>query len=199
MNIIYFNYNKLCIILYFSILHYIILYFKLLLCKMNLDNELEQIKAIKNNTIFQGNQELIPLSESMQITSFAIIQDENFEEASTFFRFLSEACSNDFDFGYINLDISQEELNKFKMEVISSELFLFPLFFDEILTNDKIENIKNIINTICPTENKILIDFSSNHIFCNTGLSIMINSISLHCIAASVVILSGRNLGTNNI
>jgi beta-N-acetylhexosaminidase len=75
-----------------------------------------------------GNQGLIPLDQYNTIAGFALMCDEDIHSAARFFQFLSQTCEQNSDFGFIDDNITEEELKALKAGTSEAEIVVFAIF-----------------------------------------------------------------------
>jgi arginine utilization protein RocB len=140
---------------------------------------------------------LIPIKEKIQIAGFAVIQDENIDNATQFFRLTAQAIENDCDFAFIDLNITNEDITKLRVRIIDAKLLIFAFFFKAkaYLGNAGIsDKITDIIKKLSAERPTIAILFGSPYIADKIPANLYIHTFSdsLSSIAAAVLYICGR-------
>ena len=71
---------------------------------------------------------LIPLSRYTTIAGFALVEDEDVDAATTFFRYLAQTYEGDCHFAFVNHRLREDEVADFIAETRDAELVVFPIF-----------------------------------------------------------------------
>jgi beta-glucosidase-like glycosyl hydrolase len=143
---------------------------------------------------------LIPLKDINRISVFALLNNSNdFDKATKFVKMLSEATDFEIDFAYLDSQIQQEYLDKFKEESTESDLVIFPIFLKNSTYASSVSlppAFKWIIEELSANKKSISILFGSpyysNEIKSNS--KILTFSDAYSSLAAVVVKLTNRNL-----
>ncbi|TAL69749.1 MAG: glycoside hydrolase family 3 protein [Bacteroidetes bacterium] len=154
--------------------------------------------AIKSISIF-GNRELIPIREKISIGGFAFIPDDDIQPGVLFFKMFAQALDNDCDFGFINDEISGEDLQSLKEGVSKSDIILLAFFYRAKAYKSTInvtDKIKHIVSELSENKKTIAVLFGNPYLkeTINADTYLLTYSDSLPSIAASIVTLSGRQL-----
>lgn len=158
--------------------------------------------AFKAITV-DGDLSLIPLNDNVNFASFAILQkDTDLQSANRFFTMLAQAKENDCDFGFIDNDISEEDINEFAEGIKDSEIIIFPIFIKSHSYHGSVglnENLKKAITILSKGKKSIIILFGSPYINKELEYDLLIStySDSFASLAAAVIYLSGRDESLN--
>jgi len=150
-----------------------------------------------------GDTSLIPIAENVNFAGFAFVEiDREFRSASRFFTMLAQASENDCDFAYINTNIGDDELEEMRKGVIDADFVIFSLFYRGISIDerdDKMIAINDIMDKIAGDKKRIIILFGNPYIknYLKSDLIVLAFSDSFSSLAASVVMLSGREDALN--
>ncbi len=145
-----------------------------------------------------GDTSLLPIPENSVFAGFAFVEkDKEFKSASRFFTMLAQATENDCDFAYINTKISEDEIEEMRKGVEDANFVIFTLFYRGISIDERdetMQSINNIVNKIAGNKKKILILFGNPLIkkYLNSDLFVLTFSDAFSSLAASVVLLTGR-------
>ncbi|MBI5326222.1 MAG: glycoside hydrolase family 3 protein [Ignavibacteriae bacterium] len=154
--------------------------------------------AIKSVSVI-GESMLIPIKEKLTIGGFAFIQDDDIQPGVLFFKMLAQALENDCDFGFINEEISEDDLNSFKEGIEKSDIILLAFFYKAKAykgTVNLTEKIRQIAGEISKNKKTIIVLFGNPYLkdVIQGDTYLLTYSDSLPSIAASIVTLSGRQL-----
>ncbi len=94
------------------------------------------------------NKGIIPLKESDRIASFAVLQDENIEPASFFFKLFAQAMENEVDFAFIDSSLGGADLQAMKSSIEQAEIVIFALFHRAKAYSGTVKTEKNINDVI---------------------------------------------------
>lgn len=150
-----------------------------------------------------GDRNIIPIKENINFASFAILQrDTDLQAANRFFTMLAQALENDCDFGFIDKDISEEDIQGLIEGTKEAELTIFPIFIKSHSYLGSVgldENIKNAIIKLSNNKKRIIILFGSPYIKSEIEYDLLIStySDSFASLAAAVIYLSGRDESLN--
>lgn len=75
-----------------------------------------------------GDRGLIPLPESKSFAAFAVMQNDNPQPGVNFFHFVQQIVENDCDFGFMNADITDEEIDAYREQTATADIVIFALF-----------------------------------------------------------------------
>ena len=145
-----------------------------------------------------GDSTLLPIKENIVFAGFAFVdEDREFRSASRFFTMMAQATENDCDFGYINTNIGSDEIDEMKLGIKNAEIILFTLFYrglpkDELA--EKMDRINEIMDELSHGKKRIILLCGNPFIidYLNADLFVLTFSDSFSSLAASVVLLSGR-------
>lgn len=146
----------------------------------------------------EGDKGLLPVKENVNFASFAILQkDTDLQSANRFFTMLAQALENDCDFGFIDRDITDEDINGFVEGTKDAELIIFPIFIKSHSYHGSVginENLKNAIKKLSQNKKSIIILFGSPYIKKELEYDLLISTFSdsFASLAASVIYISGR-------
>jgi beta-glucosidase-like glycosyl hydrolase len=145
-----------------------------------------------------GDTTLLPIGEKSIFAGFGFIEsDREFRSASRFFTMLAQATENDCDFGYINSEITESDLDELKSGTESADLYIFTIYLrgiDFSQREEKLSKINKIIDKLSGDKKRIIILFGNPYItdYLKSDLFVLTFSDSFSSLAASVVMLSGR-------
>lgn len=98
------------------------------------------------------NDKNVPINSVNNFTAFGIIQkDEDLQSASRFFTLLAQSTEANCDYAYIDLNITDENIEDYLSNLEDTELVIFACFFKGrgMQTSfDKYERLKEIINKL---------------------------------------------------
>lgn len=142
----------------------------------------------------------LPFNNSISIAGFSFLQkDEDFQSASQFYNLLGTAIENNIDFGFLNDEISDQELIDLRESIKDAEILVFSYFYrarafyGNIGIADKLNEITRKLAFGRPVINVFFGNpYLDEEIY--SDLSILTFSDSLASIASAVVKLSGVNL-----
>ena len=156
--------------------------------------------AIQATEVFPVDSNLLPIDEEKSFSAFAIIQkSEDIQPATRFFTMLAQATENDCSVGYLDENITKEELIDMKNNTESSEFILFALYYkgrgysNQLASPDK---INKIISELSNGKEKIVIFFGDPYISDNidADAKIVAYSDSMASLASVVMLLADRKL-----
>lgn len=144
-----------------------------------------------------GNKSFLPIPEDKTIAGFAFVSGEDIQSDAQFFKMLTQGIENDIDLGFINLDISEEEILDLTSGLQDSELFFFSIPYrksSEIKRES--EKINRIIQSISRAKPVIAVFTGNPHYADNIDAEtkIFTYSNSISSLAAAVIELSGRDI-----
>lgn len=156
--------------------------------------------AVEATEVVPKNSNLHPIDEKKPFSVFAIIQESaDIQAASRFFTMLAQATENDCNMGYLDENITDEELKEMKEGVKDSELFLFALYYKgrgyskQLASANK---INKMISEISEEKKKIVIFFGDPYIAeeIDANVKIVAYSDSMASLASVVMLLAGRKM-----
>jgi beta-glucosidase-like glycosyl hydrolase len=156
--------------------------------------------AIQATTVSPPDTKLLPIDEEKPYSAFAIIQrDEDMQAASRFFTMLAQATENDCIYGYLDENITEDELNNMKDGIAESEFLLFALYYKGRGHNKQLasyDKIKKIISELSNGRKYIVMFFGDPYISekIDANAKILTYSDSFASLASVVMLLSGRKL-----
>ena len=146
-----------------------------------------------------GNEMLMPIPEDVQIAGFAYMQSEDLDKGTTFFQMVAQAVENDADFGFIDENITPEQIEALKEKIKGAEIVIFAFFLKRGIPAEKDNIFKNLNEAVqdLSGRRRIISIFFGNPYFdkyIKSDLTIKTYSDAISSIAATVVKLSGRSL-----
>ncbi|MFA6572139.1 MAG: glycoside hydrolase family 3 N-terminal domain-containing protein [Bacteroidota bacterium] len=159
------------------------------------------LKAAFRAIEIHGDKELIPLPEKNSILGFAVLQGEDIQPPTLFFKYLAQSIDNNCEFGFIDENISNEELNVLIKDTSKNEIVLLAFFYrarayqGSVGASDRLIEIVNKIKNNRPT---VCILFGNPYLeeSLSADTFMLPYSDSTPSIAASIMYLSGRTLPT---
>lgn len=151
----------------------------------------------------EGDTSIIPIKDKLNFASFAILQkDKDLQAANRFFTMLTQAIENDCDLGFIDKDISDEDIDGYIDGIKDAELIIFPIFIKSHSYHGSVginDNLKNAIEKLSKDKKRIIILFGSPYIKSELNYDLLIStySDSFASLAAAVIYLSGRSEALN--
>ena len=165
--------------------------------KFFFSNEKLALKAGLLSTEVIDDKKLIPIKEDSIISGFAVV-DDDIENPSLFFKMLAQAIDNDCDFGFIDENITKNEIESLKKDIIYSDLIII-CFFNKPKSYkgnlDYNEKFLELIDWLCIGKNRINVIFGNPYLKEKIiGDSLVLTySDSLPSLASAIIKLSGRN------
>lgn len=164
---------------------------------LSIEHEKLALQAAYKSIEISGNKKLIPIPEEIRFAGFALVQDEDLEKPSLFFKILAQAVENDCDFGYIDDNISKEEIDKLLESIGKVDLLVFAFFYKAKAYSGSVElsdKLRMIVDNISNRTKSIAVFFGNPYLAekINSDLKMNTFSDSLPSIAASILYLSGR-------
>ncbi len=162
------------------------------------ENERFALQLAYKSIRMEGINSFIPLNENSRIAVFAYIEDD-LDKAVTFFRYLSQAFQGECDFAFIDNNFTQQNAESYAEFLDISEIFIFAFFLrgkafkNQLLLNPE---VKKWINNLMKVKTVVTIYLGSPYLAqdVNSSLKIFTYSDSLPSIAATVMLLCGRNI-----
>ncbi|MBX3044432.1 MAG: hypothetical protein KIT33_13015 [Candidatus Kapabacteria bacterium] len=145
-----------------------------------------------------GVNELIPIPENISFAGFAFVKnDKAFRTASRFFTMLAQATENDCDFAYINTEIGDDEIKEMQKGIKDTGIIIFALFYRGLSAEERdfeMAELNRVMDKIATGKKRIVILFGNPYIknYLNYDLIVLAYSDSFSSLAASVVMLTGR-------
>lgn len=160
---------------------------------MELD-EFKKLKALLAQIKVNGDKSLVPLPEDLSICGFALI-DDDFEPAINFFKFLSQATSNNYSFGFIDSQISMDDIASYREDLMTTELLLLPIF-KSFKGNDDLLEIATKLNTLSCGFRTITVFFEDTPLakLLNANTIIEASACNIDNVAATILLLSGKEI-----
>jgi beta-N-acetylhexosaminidase len=154
------------------------------------------LKAAYNACGIFGDKTIIELKENENFAAFSFVLD-NIEQGSSFFRILAQATENNCDFGYIDENISLEELIEFQNGIKTAYKVIFAIFSKPTAyksLNLQTDKINKIIEMLSDGRRNIVILFGNPYLRdeIKARATICTYSDSLPGIAATVLRLVGK-------
>lgn len=158
------------------------------------------LKAALNAVDVIGCESLLPVKDSQNIACFAILQrEDDFNNASHFFNLLAQMFENNCDFGYVDLNITDEQISDFVKQTESADLILFPIFSTPRAFTGSLgasDKISHIIKALSCERSNVSILFGNPYLK-NTITSdtiILVYSDSVPSLAAAALQFGERSL-----
>ncbi len=145
-----------------------------------------------------GDKSILPLSESTPIVAFANVAGEDLEKPVEFFRYLAQNFTNDIDFGFIDENISQHDLEAIKSGIDKAEVVIFLVLFgsNKFVLN---EDLLPVFDAFTGKRKSILI--SNKHIniknINSIDLFMQMPDLSEISMVSAIIELSGKNIENN--
>jgi hypothetical protein len=150
---------------------------------------LKEIKVI-------GNENQLPLSEDVKIAAFSVMTNDNLDSAVLFFRYLAQAFTGDIDFGFIDENITEHDIEAMKSGIVAADVVLFVIFFNENSSKSLNKSIIPVIENF--TGNKKSIFITNSDIGISTSntenLILMLEDSDEESLVSTIVKLSGKKL-----
>lgn len=146
-----------------------------------------------------GDKSLIPITDEKSFAAFAVSQDDDIESGSIFFRMMAQALENECDFGFLNHEISDSDIEALKSGISKADVLIFAFFFKSkayslnFELSDKIKRIQKELSSGRPI---ISILFGNPYLNEIVEYDTLIRTFSdsLSSIAATALKFSGRTL-----
>ncbi len=157
------------------------------------------LKAAAGAVEIRGNKKLLPIKEGVQIACYAVLQTNDIDPGSRFFNILSQAIENDMDFGFIDSEITDEQVDKFADMTKDAEIVIFAFFYRARAYKGSIsisDELKSKLKKLADGKKEISLLFGNPYLSGEIESDTIINlfSDSLSSIAASVLTLSGKKV-----
>ncbi len=146
----------------------------------------------------KGKVELLPIKESAVIAGLALVQkDEDVRSASRFFTMFAQALENDCDFGFIDENITDDQVNDLRENLKDAGIIILPVFYKSrgyAGSVDVPERMADILKKLSIGKESIIILLGNPYLddMLEGDLTIKTYSDSFASLAAAVVKLSGR-------
>ena len=166
--------------------------------KTFMTNQKTALKIADAAVNYIGDENILPLPEDIVISAFAILsREEDMRAGTRFFTMLAQATENDTDFGFVNENIKDEDMESFKDQTADAQLVIFPVFTNARAyqgTVDLPEKISKFVSEISKGKKSIALIFGNPYIAekLDVDLAIKAYSDSFASLAAGVVHLTGR-------
>jgi len=156
----------------------------------------QQLIKCFNELKIEGNKSLLPIPEDAAFAAFAFI-DSDMEPAFVFYKMLAQAVSNDCSLGFIDEDVTDEDLLAFKKSIEDCSITLCAFFLQENFDLDlKYPFAVKAFGMLTEGKPSIAIIFENNEL-----TESIISDVKIHTddwsdsnMAAVVMALSGREL-----
>ncbi|MCX7735119.1 MAG: glycoside hydrolase family 3 protein [Candidatus Kapabacteria bacterium] len=163
----------------------------------SIEHEKLALKTAYRAIEITGNTDLMPIPNNQKFAGFAFIQDDNLEKPTLFFKILAQAVDNDCDFGFVDDNITNEELNNLLNSVGKVDFFLLAFFYKAKAYSGSIDisdKLRIIVEKLSGKSKAIAVFFGNPYLAekINADLKLNTFSDSLPSIAASILYLSGR-------
>ncbi|MFW6276205.1 MAG: glycoside hydrolase family 3 protein [Bacteroidota bacterium] len=158
------------------------------------------LKAAFHSIDMGGSMKLIPLPDSKTFAGFAFLQKESdLRQASRFFTMLAQATESDCDFGFIDENITDENIEDLKKNITNADFIIFPVFIKGRAYTEKIdysEVLNRIIRKLADERDYIVIFFGNPYIAgrVDAPLKIKTYSDSMASLAAAIMKLTDKGL-----
>ena len=148
-----------------------------------------------------GDKHLIPIKEKFRVGGFAFLQTDDIDTPTSFFRILGQAIENDCDFGFIDKNIQEKDLQGLKFGIQKADIMIFAFFFKpSAYQSMKVpDEIMNAYKALSEGKKKIAILFGNPYLKDSIDADLVTSpfSDSLPSIAATILKLSGRDKALN--
>ena len=137
----------------------------------------------------------MPLDEFARLACFGISLDDDLENYIKCFGFMSQAFKGDIDFGFLDHNISDADLEIMKNSISDSQFIILYLFSESMdLSEDNLSKINQIISKLASGKKTIMVtNISSMKTQIQTTGTITINDLSIDSIANTIIHLTGKN------
>lgn len=147
-----------------------------------------------------GDESLIPLNTSINFGAIGFILTNEIDEVSSFFNYLAQATTNNCDFGFVDLDIRENDIIMLRSGLAEANLTIITLLplTDIKFDDDTLEKVKNIIRYLSDGKKLILIvNNYSQHFNINSELTIILPDTKPISIISGIMKITGRELESN--
>ncbi|MCO6466953.1 MAG: hypothetical protein J5I53_10090 [Bradyrhizobiaceae bacterium] len=155
------------------------------------------LDAAARAIVEQGTSRLLPLTKYQQAAVFALVQDADVPAATQWCNYLAQATEMNIDFGFVNHEISADELQAFVEGTADADVVLFALFgagraFQGVL--ERMDGYHNIVATLRRDKPAIIIACGSPYGVESLGADLVLYTYSntTPSLAASVLHLLGK-------
>lgn len=160
------------------------------------EHERIALKVAYNALKMFGNQDILPFKDYHQIGGFALMQTDDIEMPSMFFKILAQAVENDCDFGFIDKEIDEKDLFALKHGITNADIMVFAFFFKPTAYQQLQlpEKIINAFKVLSEGKKTIAILFGNPYLKDQINADLIISPFSdtLPSVAATILKLSGR-------
>lgn len=169
----------------------------------NMEHEKIALSVAAAAVEIDAKEIMIPLDTEKQFAGFAFLQrEDDFQNASIFFKLLGQALENDCDFGFLNEEISDKDLEQLKLGIEDAKFLIFVFFSKSVAYSGSIDipsRCNDILNYLADGRKVISVFFGNPYIASSIDydLAIKTYSDSLASIAASIMIMTGRSQSDN--
>lgn len=145
-----------------------------------------------------GDKSILPLSESTPIVAFANVAGEDLEKPVEFFRYLAQNFTNDIDFGFIDENISQHDLEAIKSGIDKADVVIFLVLFGSKKSVFN-EDLLPVFDALTGKRKSILISNKHIDIKNTDGINLFMQMPDLSEISmvSAIIELSGKNIENN--
>jgi hypothetical protein len=117
-----------------------------------------------------NNSELLPIKENLRVASFAFVQTEkDIEKATNFFNYMASTIENDFDFGFLDTNIEDKDLEGLKEGLVDTDIFIFSFFYKSRSYQNEIGNAGKLIEIISKNNTNGHFCKKNNHPFASSS------------------------------
>lgn len=161
------------------------------------------LKAAVQSLISKVADGDLPIDSLKQYAAFSIIQkDSDIQAASRFFTMLAQATENDCDYGYLDCNITDDEIERIKNNISDAEFLIFAVFTKGRAYHGNVEfsdKMIDIIQKLSSGRRNYVIIFGYPYIKSKLPFDNVIYgfSDSFATLAAAVMKLTGRELPEN--
>jgi len=146
-----------------------------------------------------SGRNLLPIDSEQNFVGFAVVQTDDIEPGAKFFNILSQATNNDCDFGFIDSDITDEDIEILQTGIIDAELIIFAYFFRARAYTGSIsldEEFKRKLYKLVGNRPVISLLFGNPYLINELKSDVFISAFSdsLPSLAAAVLELTGKKV-----
>lgn len=159
----------------------------------------EQINLINTYKAIETTDKgrLLPMDENIPMAGFALTDSEELTNETLFFRMLSQAIENDCDLGFLDMNITDDEIRILSESISNAELILFAIFlkpsdFEDV--QSEIQRIKSILKKLSKDKKTMIIFFSKAPEYNSFSADTIIRTTDSTeaSLAAAIFVLCGR-------
>ncbi len=148
--------------------------------------------------------DILPIGRNQIFAGFAIMQNEDVEPGAKFFSILSQAVDNDCDFGFIDKDLSDEDIDMLKTGIADADLIILAYFFRARAYKGSIgldDDFKKKISRLVGNRPIVSVLFGNPYLIdeLKSDAFVLAYSDSLPSIAAAVLEITGKVIDFDRI